>query len=50
MSVYLTPYKLGDYVDIKVNAAVHKVRRFGPYFTALPAGRVVCGHGGSIYG
>mmetsp|Transcript_5454 Transcript_5454/g.15502 ORF Transcript_5454/g.15502 Transcript_5454/m.15502 type:complete len:166 (-) Transcript_5454:78-575(-) len=24
MSVYLTPYKLGDYVDIKVNAAVHK--------------------------
>lgn len=26
LSTYLTTYKLGDYVDIKVNAAVHKVR------------------------
>ena len=25
MSTYLTNYKLGDYVDIKVNGAVHKV-------------------------
>jgi large subunit ribosomal protein L21e len=24
LSVYLTTYKLGDYVDIKVNASVHK--------------------------
>ena len=24
MSVYLTPYKLGDYVDIVVNGAIHK--------------------------
>ena len=26
LSTYLTTYKLGDYVDIKANAAVHKVR------------------------
>lgn len=26
LSTYLTTYKLGDYVDIKVNGAVHKVR------------------------
>ena len=32
MSVYMTPYKLGDYVDIKVNGAVHKVRRCFPMF------------------
>ena len=29
LSTYLTTYKLGDYVDIKVNGAVHKVRRRG---------------------
>ncbi|KDD73410.1 hypothetical protein H632_c2204p0 [Helicosporidium sp. ATCC 50920] len=27
LSVYLRTYKVGDYVDIKVNGAVHKVRR-----------------------
>lgn len=27
LTTYLTSYKLGDYVDIKVNGAVHKVRR-----------------------
>lgn len=26
LSVYLRTYRLGDYVDIKVNSAVHKVR------------------------
>jgi hypothetical protein len=26
LSTYLRTYKLGDYVDIKVNSAVHKVR------------------------
>lgn len=26
LSTYLTTYKLGEYVDIKVNGAVHKVR------------------------
>lgn len=25
MATYLTTYKLGDYVDIKVNGAIHKV-------------------------
>lgn len=25
MTTYLTTYKLGDYVDIKVNGAIHKV-------------------------
>ncbi len=41
MAVYLTPYKLGDYVDIKVNAAVHKVRRILPCLAAIRARRVV---------
>ena len=27
LSVYLRPFKVGDYVDIKVNAAIHKVCR-----------------------
>jgi len=27
LSTYLRTYKLGDYVDIKVNSAVHKVKR-----------------------
>lgn len=27
LTTYLTTYKLGDYVDIKVNGAVHKVRQ-----------------------
>lgn len=26
LSTYLRTYKLGDYVDVKANAAVHKVR------------------------
>lgn len=26
LSTYLTQFKVGDYVDIKVNGAVHKVR------------------------
>jgi len=26
LTTYVTNYKLGDYVDIKVNGAVHKVR------------------------
>lgn len=26
LSTYLTTYRLGDYVDIKVNSAVQKVR------------------------
>lgn len=29
LSTYLRTYKLGDYVDIKVNSAVHKVREEG---------------------
>jgi large subunit ribosomal protein L21e len=27
LSTYLRPYKLGDFVDIKVNGAVQKVRK-----------------------
>ena len=27
LTVYLRPFKVGDYVDIKVNAAIHKVCR-----------------------
>lgn len=27
LSTYLTNYKLGDYVDVKCNPAVHKVRQ-----------------------
>jgi len=26
LSTYLTNYKVGEYVDVKVNGAVHKVR------------------------
>ena len=29
LSVYLRTYHIGDYVDIKVNSAVQKVRRSG---------------------
>ena len=50
MSVYLTPYKLGDYVDIKVNAAVHKVRRIWPCFAALRVRRAVVARVGDGYG
>ena len=50
MCVYLTPYKLGDYVDIKVNAAVHKVRRFGRFLTAWRVERVVSGRVWSVKG
>ena len=32
LSVYLRTYRLGDYVDIKVNSAVHKVRELGKSF------------------
>lgn len=28
VSTYLRTFKIGDYVDIKVNSAVHKVRRW----------------------
>ena len=36
LSTYLTTYKLGDYVDIKVNSAVQKVSSQQP-------GRPTCG-------
>ncbi len=29
LTTYLRNFKVGDYVDIKVNAAIHKVRRTG---------------------
>lgn len=35
LSVYLRTYKLGDYVDIKVNSAVQKVRILGLYWRPL---------------
>ena len=44
LSTYLTTYKLGDYVDIKVNAAVHKVRALG-----RRADGPVAGKGGRLW-
>lgn len=47
LSTYLTTYKLGDYVDIKVNGAVHKVRpssrRAGPGSAAQHCCAPTCG-------
>jgi large subunit ribosomal protein L21e len=42
LTTYLRTFKLGDYVDIKVNGAVHKVR--GP---PGPPGRAAAAHGPS---
>ena len=43
LSTYLTNYKLGDYVDIHVNGAVHKVRRGRR--DGAPARQPADGHG-----
>ena len=51
LSVYLRTYHIGDYVDIKVNSAVQKVRTSGAvclHRLMLAAGAVsgrVCGRG-----
>lgn len=40
LTTYLRTYKVGDYVDIKVNAAIHKVRPFGPNGLGRPPHRI----------
>ena len=43
LSVYLRPFKVGDYVDIKVNAAIHKVCRLGKMFLGARDQSCSCG-------
>lgn len=49
LSTYLTNYKLGEYVDIKVNGAVHKVRAAGrPALQLMEACRRCSGGGRDV--
>lgn len=45
LSTYLTQFKVGDFVDIKVNGAVHKVRWRRGRALALAAGGLASSEG-----